>query len=298
MPPVTRSQARNVRDTAGTGGGPINIVPPASSRRARTVRVYPVTSTRHRKTEANESAKTSVSAWPTLSTLSSLTDSVSSVEPDGLQTPESPASWAAGSVIAAPRKLQRSPDRIGGHGIDFWRNGSGVIVQDIVDGARVSQNSHNNGGDKEIDAVQQGGDSEEYIQQMISLMERREAALAAWTAAQLNVLNSMDTDVVENGSQQTRVGPHLGPEGTFLIDEHPSPYEGDTDIETDNNNELFALQHRHNLQTRALGLEPTILFGPGQYEPPKRLLPRWNLAGQGGEGVLNLLGLEPTELVL
>ena len=294
MPPVTRSQARNVRDTAGTGGGPIIVVPPASSRRARTVRVYPVTSTRHRKTEANELARASVPAWPTLSTLSSLTDSVSSVEPDGLETPEPPASWAAGSVIAAPRKLQRSPDRIGGHGIDFWRNGSGVIVQDIVDGAGVSQNSHSNGGDKEMDAVQQGGDSEEYIQKMISLMER-EAALVAWTAAQLN---SMDTDVVENGAQQTRVGPHLGPEGTFLNDEHPSPYEGDTDIETDNNNELFALQHRHNLQTRALGLEPTILLGPGQYEPPKRLLPRWNLAGQGGERVLNSLGLEPTELVL
>src|ERR1700734_1577814 len=137
MPPVTRSQIRNVQAIAHTvdaQGTPIKIVPSATGQGTRTIWVYPAASPDVEETESTAPVRASVSAWPTLSTLSSLTDSMSSIESDRPQTPDLRASWTAGSAITTPKKLQRSPDRIGGHSIDFWRNGSGVVVRDIIDG--------------------------------------------------------------------------------------------------------------------------------------------------------------------
>jgi hypothetical protein len=221
---------------------------------------------------------------------------MSSIESDRPQTPDLRASWTAGSAITTPKKLQRSPDRIGGHSIDFWRNGSGVVVRDIIDGAGVSQNSHTNVGGSETQMDEQSGvDSQNYIDQMKLLVERREAALAAWTAAQSH--DHEYAGVFEDSPPGAGGGPGLGPEGTVLISENASSYAGDTDIETDDE-ELADLQRQHNLQARALGLEPTILVGPGHYQPPTRILPRWSLIGQGKELAARPLGGEPTELVL
>ena len=290
MPPVTRSQAANKVQTSthavDASGSPIKVGPSATGQGTRIVWVY----AHVEETESTKPARASVSLWPTLSTLSSLTESVESDRP---QTPEPHPSWTAGSVIATPKKLQRSPGRIGGHSIDFWRDGSGVIVRDIIDGAGVSQNSHNTGGSEIVmDDEQSGGDSQNYMQQMRALMERREAELAVWKAAQSDEHESMDdADVFENSA------PRLGPESTVLIDGNASSYGNDTDMETDDA-ELAELQHRQNIQARALGLEATIIIRPGQYEPPRRTVPRWNLISQGGEPTSRPLTLEPTELVL
>jgi hypothetical protein len=285
MSPVTRSQAKKVQaveHTVDARGSPIKIVPSATGQGKRTVWIYPAIET----TESAKPRRANMSAWPTLSSLSSLSESVLNIESDRPKTPAPRDSWTAGSVIMTPKKLQRSPDRIGGYGIDFWRNGSGVIVRDIVDGAGVSQNSQNNRGRSDTDGEQSGVDSRDYMQQMRLLLERREAELAAWVAAQPDERGSMD-----DGARR------LGPEGTVLISENASSYEGDTDMESDGE-ELTVLQHRQNLRARALGLEPTVIIGPEQYQPPRCTLPSWNLINQGGEPAERLLGLEPTELVL
>ncbi|KIM76240.1 hypothetical protein PILCRDRAFT_824474 [Piloderma croceum F 1598] len=282
MPPVTRSQAGKVQTTihaVDLSGSPIKVGPSATGQGTRTVWVYLDVA----ETESTKPAAASVSLWPTLSTLSSLTESVESDRP---QTPEPRASWTAGSVIATPTRLQRSPGHIGGHGIDFWRDGSGVIVRDIVDGAGVSQSSHHN-GEVAMGDTQSGGNCQNYMmQQMRELMERRNAELAVWKAAQSEEYEPMgDADVFKN------TAPRLGPEGTILIEENTSSQR---DTQTDNA-ELAELQHRQNLQAWALGLEPTIIIHPGQYEPPRRTLPGWN---RRERQALRSLALEPTELVL
>lgn len=284
MPPVTRSQVGKVQttiDAVDFSGSPIKVGPSATGQGTRTVWVYLDIA----ETESTKPAAASVSLWPTLSTLSSLTESVESDRP---QTPEPHASWTAGSVIATPKRLQRSPGRIGGHGIDFWRDGSGVIVRDIVDGAGVSQSSHNNGEIVMGDA-QSSGDCQNYMQQRRESMERRNAELAVWRAAQSEEYEQMgDADVFKN------TAPRLGPEGTVLIEEDTSSQRDNTGIHMDNAR-LAELQDRQNLQAWALGLEPTIIIHPGQYEPPRRTSLGWN---QREKRALRSLVLEPTELVL
>jgi hypothetical protein len=142
---------------------------------------------------------------------------------------------------------------------------------------------HGGGCEIETDDEQSGGDGHDYMQQMRVLIQKRELELTAWTAAQ-----SDEHEFMDDGA------PRLGPEGTVLVSENASSYGGDTDIGTDDE-ELAALQHRQNHRAQALGLEPTIIIGPGQYESPRRTLPRWNL---DGEQASRALGLEPTELVL
>ena len=285
MSPLTRSQAKKVQaieHAVDARGSPIKIVPSATGQGKRTVWIYPAVET----TESGKLPRANMSAWPTLSSLSSLSESVLNIESDRPKTPAPRDSWTAGSDIATPKKLQRSPDHIGGYGIDFWRDGSGVVMRDIVGSAGVSQNSQNNRGGSDTDDEQSGVDSRHYMQQMRLLLERREAELAAWMAAQPNEYGSMG-----DGARR------LGPEGTVLINENASSYEGNTDMESDGE-ELTVLQHRQNLRARALGLEPTVIIGPEQYQPPRRSLPCWNLINQGGGPAERLLGLEPTELVL
>jgi len=161
-----------------------------------------------------------------------------------------------------------------------------VIVRDIVDGAGVSQSSHNN-GEIAMGDVQSGGNN----QQMRELMERRNAELAVWRAAQSEEYAPMgDADVFKN------TAPRLGPEGTVLIEENTSSQRANTGIQMDNAGLADSeLQHRQNLQAWALGLEPTIIIRPGQYEPPRRTLPGWN---RRERRALRSLALEPTELVL
>ena len=137
-----------------------------------------------------------------------------------------------------------------------------------------------------MDGEQSGIDSRDYMQQMRLLLERREAELAAWVAAQPDEHGSMD----DNARR-------LGPEGTVLISENASSYEGDTDMGSDNE-EQTVLQHRQNLRARALGLEATVIIGPEQYQSPRCTLPWQNFNNQGGGLAERLLGLEPTELVL
>jgi hypothetical protein len=163
-----------------------------------------------------------------------------------------------------PKKLQRNADRIGGHGIDFWRNGSGVIVRGVVDHGGISQNSHQSRNRSGVgsDNQQEDGHTQDYMEHMKALIERRETELASWIIAQSNMHQSVD------GS------PRLGPEGTILITESASSYGGDTDIETDGEG-LVAPEHQ-NLQ--ALVLEPTIIAGRS-------------------EPATSPLGFEPTELV-
>jgi hypothetical protein len=188
-----------------------------------------------------------------------------------------------------PKKLQRSPGRIGGHSIDFWRNGSGVITQNIINGAESSQNSHDKGSGSD---EAQSRDSQDYMRQMRLLMERREAELMAWAAAHADDDESIDDlNVFEDSAPHAKSGRRLGPEGTVLIGENAS---GDTYIETDS--EDFAVwQHRRNFRAQALRLEPTIIIGSAQYEYPRRL---WNLVVQGREPGSRPLGNVSTELVL
>jgi hypothetical protein len=121
---------------------------------------------------------------------------------------------------------------------------------------------------------------------MRELMERRNAELAVWRAAQSEEYEPMgDADVFK------KTAPRLGPEGTVLIEENTSSQR---DNQMDNAG-LAELQHRQNLQAWALGLEPTIIIRPGQYEPPRRTLPGWN---RRERRTLRSLALEPTELVL
>jgi hypothetical protein len=284
MPPVTRSQVGKVQttiDAVDFSGSRIKVGPSATGQGTHTVWVYLDIA----ETESTKPAAASVSLWPTLSTLSSLTESVESDRP---QTPEPHASRTAGSVIATPKRLQRSPGRIGGHGIDFGRDGSGVIVRDIVDGAGVSQSTHNN-GEIVMGNAQSSGDCQNYMQQRRESMERRNAELAVWRAAQSEEYEQMgDADVFKN------TAPRLGPEGTVLIEEDTSSQRDNTGIHMDNAR-LAELQDRQNLQAWALGLEPTIIIHPGQYEPPRRTSLGWN---QRERRALRSLVLEPTELVL
>jgi len=200
MPPVTRSQARNGQDITYTVDASGRLILPATSQRARTVRVYPVSS----PDVKNESTRASVSAWPTLSTLSSLTDSAQSIKPNRLRTPGPHGSWTAGSVIMTPKKLQRSPGRIGGHSIDFWRNGSGVITQNIINGAESSQNSHDKGSGSD---EAQSRDSQDYMRQMRLLIERREAELMAWAAAHADDDESIDdSNAFEDSAPHAKSG--------------------------------------------------------------------------------------------
>lgn len=87
-----------------------------------------------------------VQQWPTLSSMSALTDSTVSIEsqagPSEARSPRTPEPRHRGSWhphLAPPRRappLVRSPDRIGGHGINFWRNedASGVFTQGMIHG--------------------------------------------------------------------------------------------------------------------------------------------------------------------
>jgi len=137
--------------------------------------------------------------------------------------------------------------------------------------------------------VQSGGNSQNDMQQMKELMERRNAELAMWRAAQSEEYEAMgEADVFKN------TAPRLGPEGTVIIEDNTSSQRDNTGIQMDNAG-LTELQHRQNLQARALGLEPTIIIRPGQYEPPRRTLPGWN---RRETRALRSLALEPTELVL
>ncbi|KZP08297.1 hypothetical protein FIBSPDRAFT_874717 [Athelia psychrophila] len=89
------------------------------------------------------SAQRPIQPWPTLSSLSTLTDSTLSVgsHPSTIEAPRTPEPHQRGSwhPHLAPKRappLTRSPDRIGGHGINFWRNddASGVFTRGMING--------------------------------------------------------------------------------------------------------------------------------------------------------------------
>lgn len=203
-----------------------------------------------------------VSAWPTLSTLTSLSDSVVSVESYKPKTPKRRPSWNAGPAILTPKKLKRSPDRIGGHGIDFWKNGSGVVLRGIVDSTGAPQEAYRNTR-KSQDDDEGGGQSSmgghRGLEQMKMMKEDLEA-VGVFHANKPKVGQSDDTqstsvgDEFNSGHQVKRQ--RLGPEGTILISDYASSCGSDTDMDTDDG----AVHSDIGRSSRALGLEPTLII--------------------------------------
>lgn len=271
MAPMTRSMARRLPPTAlsyevDSSGDPIKIVLSETGQGTRTIWIYP-------ESHWNESSQTTsepfISAWPTLSTLSTLTASVLSVNSERPHTPGPRESWTqrASMVPSAPKKLQRSPERIGGHRVDFWRDGSGVVVQGLV-GHRESviPQSQPEMNDQEMDAT-------DCMSEMRRLREEREAELDDWISSQgANELDEEDTEMSQDlfdASQQSNSAKRLGPEGTELITESTGISEGDTEMVTDDDER----------EVRALGLQSTLIVDPSQHETvaPRRTPTSWNV---------------------
>ncbi|KDQ60299.1 hypothetical protein JAAARDRAFT_32679 [Jaapia argillacea MUCL 33604] len=203
----------------------------------------------------------------TLSSLSTLTPQSSIDEPvtgdlvttdDRLCTPE-PFGANTGLLIpGAPKKLQRTPDRIGGHGIKFWgdvTNESGIQERRIFGADEDGRFVIRRDTEAELEesrrrAVERRDTDDErvFVKYLRELNkgkelneERMRVACERWIASGEDVPESESEDedaVMGDGGEGvsedeesmeedqvadlvTRVGAQLGPHGTHLIDNDP-----------------------------------------------------------------------------
>lgn len=213
MPPVTRKQAQqqqlqNVIRTVDNAGNQIVIKPSATGLGTHTTWVYPDANATESSQQPSE-----LSDWPSLSSLDSLTDSEASIESDPPQTPPR-GSWTAESVLGTPRKLQRSPLRIGGHGINFWGDGSGVVTQNIINGAELFRGEavpSTSGLDRDQAAL---------------MIKRREKELIEMMANLEDDSMSSDEEIFDGATR------HFSPDGTDILSGTESSDGEDTDMES------------------------------------------------------------------
>lgn len=326
MPPFTRSQARNAMAAthpAGGGNDPAEAAPQTTNQPSTTVgwqtagtsgqaqSAWPTLSSLSTLTDSVASVESVRppeprapcmshsgqvhSAWSTLSSLSTLTESAPSQESARPHTPENRESWTPGSVVLTPRKLGPSPRRIGGHGIDFWRDGSGVVVQGIVDEQSSSQNNQDLAARSQRNReamrgvepmlVRRIGERERQIQAEFEASQQSQGQSSQipegryggslGPSLQNENSSSHDEEIVEDdpvphpaqaGSQR------LGPEGTILIDSE-SWHSSDG--------------------SQALGLQPTEIIG-GE-EQQSQSTPRRAFPSRPSPNTQQPFGLRPTE---
>lgn len=285
MPPFTRSQARNAiaahypvgggEDLVATAPQTTNQAPTTARRQtdgtsSQAQSVWSALSSLSTLTDLTASVESITlaeprascmrqngevqSAWPTLSSPSTLTESAASQESAKPRTPENPVSWTPGSVMLTPRKLGPSPKRIGGHDIDFWRDGSGVIVHGIVDEQSSSQDNQ--------DLAARSQRNREVMQGFSPILarkigERERQIQAEFEASQITnggYERSLDRDLLKENSfsllhpNQT-CSQRLGPEGTILID-------------SESQNSAHG--------SHILGLQPTEIIGEEQQQSTSR----------------------------
>ena len=295
MPPFTRSQARKAMAAhypAGGGKEPTAGAPQTTNQaptiaRGQTAGIssqaqsaWPTLSSLSTLTDSMASVDavrpaepraSCVQVQPTLSSLSTLTESAASQESEKPRTPENRASWTPGSVVLTPRKLGPSPKRIGGHDIDFWRDGSGVIVHGIVDEQSSSQNNQDLAARSQRNReVMRGfepvlarriGERERQIQAEFETSQRQGSQIPdgrygpslspdLQNLSHIGVTNDKETDLVPQIRSQ-----RLGPEGTILIDSESG-------------------NSKHGSQM--LGLQPTEIMDGEQQQSqsiPRRIFP-------------------------
>lgn len=223
-------------------------------------------------------ARRDLNAWPTLSSLSSLTDPTSPAEsrvPTAPHTPKPRSSWHPDLAPRRGKPLTRSPDRIGGHGIDFWKDTSGVVTRGVVNGAMFAPTRPN--GDVRARQLDQKEER--------ALMATRQAYFEGWLEANGGGAGSsahgiglarQDTiprdelgeSMEEDGGEQQSSQPHLGSGDTIVIDhEDQWPTWGAVPLRQVAHDTIIIDEHQEvtprqrafapRQGTRPLGLQPT-----------------------------------------
>ncbi|KAF7979285.1 hypothetical protein HWV62_42986 [Athelia sp. TMB] len=169
-------------------------------------------------------AQQAIQPWPTLSSLSTLTASTLSVASQGVAAPRTPKPRSRGSwhPEMAPRRgqpLARSPERIGGHGINFWRNDdvSGVFTQGLIHGAfqeHRGPGSRHLSREEELAAIAaRQAHLENRLRGLGSSRDREGNASGQYVSAGNNQWG--DERMQEDASQEPS---QLGPGDTIIID--------------------------------------------------------------------------------